>query len=59
VSAGYTAEWGTPASATRYSKLRAVLSTFIENAMRRRIDMSVAIAEWQQDLVYIGQFRIT
>lgn len=57
MSAAYTAEWGPPASAKRFSKLRITISTFVENAMRRRTDMRIAIMEWKSDLEYIKRFR--
>ncbi len=59
MSDAYTAEWGPPASARRFSKLRITISAFVENAMRRRTDMRIAIMEWKSDLEYIKRFRST
>jgi superfamily I DNA/RNA helicase len=53
LSRSYTEEWGAPASAKRLAKMTITISAFIENARRRRTDMRVAIAEWQDDLAYI------
>jgi len=53
LSKTYTEEWGSPGSASRLAKMKITISTCIENARRRRTDMSVAIAEWHADLEYI------
>lgn len=51
----YTAEWGEPGSVTRLYKLKRTISTFIENARRKRTNMDVAIAEWMADLDFIRE----
>jgi hypothetical protein len=49
----YTAEWGDPGSVVRLHKMKRTISTFIENARRKRSNMDVAIAQWMEDLEFI------
>lgn len=52
-STAYTAEWGGPSSRARFLKMKNSISTFIENAQRKKADMRIAIMEWKDDLRYI------
>lgn len=53
LSPAYTAEWGAPSSRARLVKMKNSISTFIDNAQRKRADMRIAIMEWKEDLRFI------
>ncbi|MGV1004465.1 MAG: antitoxin [Candidatus Nanopelagicales bacterium] len=50
----YINEWGPRCSPVRFTKMRNVLRSLIKNAERKTaIDMSVAIAEWKEDVQFL------
>lgn len=55
----YAAEWGSPSSSARYSKITNSISSFMYGAKARASnggqDLGQAIAEWSMDLDYLHQ----
>ena len=52
-SKSYVAEWGEPKSGSRLKKMAETLAAFARNAKRQKIDKSIAISEWEQDLAWL------
>ncbi|MFA0323229.1 hypothetical protein AB4519_02385, partial [Vibrio splendidus] len=52
-SKSYVAEWGDPKSGSRLKKMAETLAAFARNAKRQKIDKSIAISEWEQDLAWL------
>lgn len=48
----YIQDWGRPNSRQRAAKIERCLVKFADNARRRSADMSEAIADWEDDLVW-------
>ncbi|WP_125079868.1 hypothetical protein [Mycobacterium sp. P7213] len=52
-TAEYIREWGEPNTRARAEKIERCLAGFISGARRRNADMSEAIGDWEDDLVWL------